>query len=532
MPPPIITETTVIAIRPTSAKIPWKTDLPATSQITFGTKSGKLTLITLELSTLVNEHTVTVSDLRPGTVYFFMAISRNAAGREGRSEEGTFETESLEIQSIIDIFKPKPLTAGSPGTQIPKTAAGETVTTVPILPTENDKEPPTVTLFNFAENPTENTSPVIRGRATDGEGVVAGISYSTDNGASWHPITEVTGIGSSAANFFAKIPNLTDGNYEILFRVRDNSGNIGKSEIKILIVDIKPPATGANVMLLGNQALLPNKFGTFSTLAGITQRIVTTAVGGAISVDIIAQKLPIEEEGVKGLIINEGLNFLNIREGPGTNYAVIGRAHPKERYEILENSNDWYKIKFIPKDREGAETGGWVFAELASPVSWMITKEGLVFPLIFSKPANLWFGDIRINDPGDYELRIRAIDGAGRISIRPINPMIVAEAGKITNAETKEAESGVKITVLQFSPDANDFVLWPGEIFNQANPQITGDDGLYRFILPPGKYYIKMEKRGYKTFYTDIMELKSHRAINLAASLSRKPSLKLPFSIF
>ena len=155
-----------------------------------------------------------------------------------------------------------------------------------------------------------------------------------------------------------------------------------------------------------------------------------------------------------------------------------------------------------------------------------------MFPLIFSKPANLWFGDIRINDPGDYELRIRAIDGAGRISIRPINPMIVAEAGKITNAETKEAESGVKITVLQFSPDANDFVLWPGEIFNQANPQITGDDGLYRFILPPGKYYIKMEKRGYKTFYTDIMELKSHRAINLAASLSRKPSLKLPFSIF
>jgi len=532
LPPPEITETTVVAVRPTSAKITWKTDLPSTSQVIFGTETGNLTQVTLEFATLITEHTITVSDLKPKTTYYFAVVSRNAAGRKGRSMEGTLETESLEIQSVIDIAKALPLSVGSPGTQIPKTAAGETVTTVPILPTEGDKKPPTVTLFNFTENPTENTSPVIRGRATDGEGVVAGISYSTDNGTSWHPITEVTGIGSSAASFFAKIPNLTDGNYEILFRVRDNSGNISKSEIKILIVDIKPPATGANVMLLGNQALLPNKFGTFSTLAGITQRIVTTAVGGAISVDIIAQKLPVEEKEVRGLIINEGLNFLNVREGPGTNYVVIGQAHPKERYEILEEGNGWYKIKFTPKDKENAETGGWVFAELVSPVSWKITKEGLVFPLIFSKSANLWFGDIKINDIGNYELRIRAIDGAGRISIRTINPIIVAGAGKVTSAKTKEAVSGAKITVLQFSPDANNFVLWPGEIFNQANPQITGDDGLYRFILPPGKYYIKMEKSGYKTFYTDIMELKSHQAINLAAFLSPRLSIKLPFSIF
>ena len=41
-----------------------------------------------------------------------------------------------------------------------------------------------------------------------------------------------------------------------------------------------------------------------------------------------------------------------------------------------------------------------------------------------------------------------------------------------------------------------------------------------------------MKKTECRTCSTDIMELKSNRAINLAASRSRKPSLKLPFSIF
>jgi len=77
----------------------------------------------------------------------------------------------------------------------------------------------------------------------------------------------------------------------------------------------------------------------------------------------------------------------------------------------------------------------------------------------------------------------------------------------------------------------NDFLLWPGEVFNQANPQITGESGAYRFILPPGTYYLQIEKAGYRTFFTNIVKFTGHQTIALNFPLLRRPSIPLPISI-
>lgn len=61
------------------------------------------------------------------------------------------------------------------------------------------------------------------------------------------------------------------------------------------------------------------------------------------------------------LVINEtDTGWLNIRQGPGKSYAVVGRVYPGERYEQLAKENDWYKIA----TGEGGE--GWVSGEYVS----------------------------------------------------------------------------------------------------------------------------------------------------------------------
>ena len=450
VPDPNITRVSVAAARSTSAKIEWRTNIPATSQIVFGEKSEELSESTLEQVTLTTTHSVTVTDLTPKTKYFFRAVSKNAADTATSSAVSSFETPSLEIQQLVDVSKPNAQPPGSPGTQTPKITAGETVTAVPILATRGDTTSPQIILFNFAENPTDDLSPTISGRAIDAVGVVASVSYSTDSGTSWHPVSQVTGIGTEDARFSATIPNLKDGNYPILFRAKDNSGNIGLSRTASLVIDQRPPSTGANALFLGTQSIVPSNLGAVQTISGIISKIVTTAVGGVTKIDVIATK------------------------------------------------------------RNGAEE---------TPSS--------IFPLSYFKEADLWYGDIKISSPGIYDLKIKADDGTGQTSERTINPFAVTNPGIITDSKTGEFLEGASVSAHQFLKEQNKFVLWPGDIYTQENPQVTGSDGAYRFILPPGRYYLKIKAPGYKTLYTDIIEFQSHSILSFAIPLSEKAYIKI-----
>jgi len=53
----------------------------------------------------------------------------------------------------------------------------------------------------------------------------------------------------------------------------------------------------------------------------------------------------VEEELGKVLIDQTSLGYLNVREGPGTNYAKIGQAISGEEYVLLEEKDSWYRIR-------------------------------------------------------------------------------------------------------------------------------------------------------------------------------------------
>ncbi len=568
-PPPVISDVSVVAVRPTSARITWKTDLVATSQIVLGTKQKEYNIVTREFSSLEKEHDRTISDLIPGTTYYFQIITRNERGIESKSDEGTFTTESIEIQTIIQIQKPNALPPGSPGTQTPLIVAGETTVTVPIISTIGDTDAPSVTLFDFDENPTENTSPTIRGRARDTSGVIESIAFSSDGGATWHPVSDVTGIGSSATTFSTQIPNLRDGNYSILFRARDNSENVGTSDQRILIVDIKPPATGSNIFLLGSQSIIPSEFGTIETLSGVTERFVTTAIGGATAVMLIAKRIDVHATTTPPILpslISQGTEKI-VQEKIHISNAGHESMKLIKKTRFAAQDGRIYRIKdevnvpalgsieaFVHADGSGAlydtpaepltlpGLKGTQYFDLVSatieiplvlPETTTARKDQIEFPLIYSKAQDVWFGDIMLPESGTYQTYVYAVDGAHRESLRPLNEIRVSSSGTILDADSNAPIQGSHVTVYQYSAEVQGYEIWPGEIFNQANPQITTDRGEYRFILPPGKYYLKIEHENYNTLYSNIFTLNGHQAINnsfLTQKKSPLASFTIPFT--
>ena len=59
---------------------------------------------------------------------------------------------------------------------------------------------------------------------------------------------------------------------------------------------------------------------------------------------------------------------------------------------------------------------------------------------------------------------------------------------------------GAIASLYWYNPDKKSYELWPAGDFQQDNPQITGVDGKYAFLVPEGTYYLKVEAPGYEIY--------------------------------
>ena len=78
------------------------------------------------------------------------------------------------------------------------------------------------------------------------------------------------------------------------------------------------------------------------------------------------------------------------------------------------------------------------------------------------------------------------------------------------------------ITVYYQEPTSKVWHLWDAKSFSQTNPQ-SFKDGTYKFFLPPGVYYLRVESPGYKTVTSNIFQLDAPAPINTNFTLE-KPS--------
>jgi hypothetical protein len=93
---PLIYNITTSKITTRDAAITWKTNVPATSQVEYGT-TRNFGLLTGENTELTTDHYIQLFDLTPGATYYFRAISKTGLGKASSSSS---EVTSLTTRSI------------------------------------------------------------------------------------------------------------------------------------------------------------------------------------------------------------------------------------------------------------------------------------------------------------------------------------------------------------------------------------------------------------------------------------------------
>lgn len=147
------------------------------------------------------------------------------------------------------------------------------------------------------------------------DAAVETMQYSLDSGKSWHPVTNVKGLGDSKASCVIETKPLPDNTYDVIVRARDNSGEWGMSTAAKVDMNCEGIVIGAN----------------------------HPAVRGLSS-------LVTDGDGTLMLIENEKLDFtIEISGGPQKAKVVI--VETKEEFELTYNRelNLWQGVIITSK---------------------------------------------------------------------------------------------------------------------------------------------------------------------------------------
>ena len=260
--PPVVSGLSV-SPSDTSATVTWTTDEPADSSVDWGV--APTNDFNIHDETLVTSHSVTISNLSPSTLYYYQVLSADGANNETASNQNTFTTNAASSSS----------------------SSSSSSTTTSTTPTKKviDTTAPGLTLSTNLSRPYIQ-APTLSGSASDAGGV-ASVEYSTDSGANWTSAS-VKGEDTKSVTFSFFLGVLDDGNYNFQIRAKDSTGNVSEEKSYILIIDRLPPQVATTIFSTGPQVFSPTKEGVLVTVAGLEQKITLSAIGGPISLEIIA----------------------------------------------------------------------------------------------------------------------------------------------------------------------------------------------------------------------------------------------------
>ncbi len=260
---PAISNVQVASLTHNSATVTWTTDELADSRVDYGLTAGYGA--NSSDSNLTTSHSINLTGLTASTGYHYKVTSADASTNSSESSDNTFQTSSTPAQPNTVTITPTTTTNNSSDT------------TKPVVTVDTD-------LSKFYKE-----TPEISGTATDNVAVTT-IEFSTDNGLNWLPVTTTTGLVSKQATFKFKPTNLPDGNFQIVVRATDSSGNIGVSETKVLVIDRILPVIGPTIISVGPQ-IVRAEVKTTIAVKDVDQKVTLSAIGGPTNIDIIANKI-------------------------------------------------------------------------------------------------------------------------------------------------------------------------------------------------------------------------------------------------
>jgi hypothetical protein len=449
-----------------------------------------------------------------------VSVSASTDGSSPTQCTGTLGT------SIYGGSTPTPTTAGATptitrsitATTAPTQAPGNTATPTSATTSVLDTSSPVI-LLDALPLSLYNKAPKFEGTASDDRGVTE-ISYSLDNERTWTAI----GIVAGKAIHYSFFPRLTgDGLYTLRVRGRDAAGNSVVSDARSFAMDMTPPALTVDTDVSKPLKKSPHFTGLVEDVAGVAS--VEGSVDGGVN---WLQAQPFEKNSKRVFFdiplpsLDDNNYPIRVRatDGAGNTATspekimVIDRLPPRigstvlllgphvlepsgtaGNYELSEHVN----VKLVAQ-AVGGPTEMVLFAASET------TRQELKFPFIKNPDSGLWTTTVAMPDNGTYAMSIHAIDGANNTGQAVLGTWDVKDPGKV-ETESHMPVSGANIGVFVYDTETKEFLPWDAESFGGINPQQTDADGSYNLMLPPGTYYLTVEKNGYQKLRTSIIHV-------------------------
>jgi peroxiredoxin len=164
---------------------------------------------------------------------------------------------------------------------------------------------------------------------------------------------------------------------------------------------------------------------------------------------------------------------------------------------------------------------------VGGPTSIDLLANEKVFSLIHSSETGLWSGVINFEVPGVYQLKAKAIDGAGNKTERNINTVVVVRSGEVTDANSKEPVVDGEVKLFYRDPQSRLWTPWEAKSFGQENPQGLDEVGHYEYFLPPGTYYLQIRAPGYARLTSQIFSVTKSTPFNADFDLTPAKKIKI-----
>jgi len=439
---------------------------------------------------------------------------------------------------------PEPTPDGEP---TPTPEPGATPTPTPAPSEEGEAAPaivyyPSVTLTSYSPDPTNKTSLTFSGKASIEQGTIASAEYTITAGSEWIATQPSDGnFNTKDENFTFSIPTLAEGAYTVKVRAKSLAGIYTQSgsyaSDTFTIVTTPPKVTLDEITPNPTKNQTPTISGRASSkLAGISR--------AEISVD--------DKETWLGAKLIGGKFSLTLEKLEDGNYPIwarafdtagnVGESEPQILIidtipPIIGGSMVALGSQLLTPDADGAvRVVAGAQITMAMSMKGGVTEATLItedetFPLTSIAGTNLWSGKLVFNKEGEKALIISAVDGAGNKTERPLNSLLMEGFGIVQDKKNGKPVDKAVVSVFFFDTISKTWVLWEGQSYGQENPQTTGGDGKYSFMVPSGRYYLEVKASGFRTMRSEITDLSENSILNFTFPLTPKPkiSLNLPF---
>ncbi len=246
----------------TQAVITWNTNYQTKSRVDYGTSTSYGSSVSE--SGFSTSHTLAIPSLSTQTTYYFAITSQDMSNNISQTSSKTFTTTKKGDDIVVT-----------------NTVNNEVV----ITKIFEDKTKPLVK-YKTTFSKIYDVSPSIQITVEDNVGV-SRVEYSVDDGASWYQLDFSKSIGKKRADL-RFIPDMKeDGDYLLIIRATDTSGNIYETSTQKIIIDRLPPVSGAMVIKLGQLNIHLDSSNRMVLFPNFEYKFITTFSGGPNNVRFV-----------------------------------------------------------------------------------------------------------------------------------------------------------------------------------------------------------------------------------------------------